>query len=108
MDWRFESGTARAAIYPVGPDDEPWVPGENRHDNFDPLPEWSPTEAQVMRIRGVEDVCSSGAQGTRVMVVADSIEELPAAVAHVREQLQRLFTRNWERHARRQVAATAT
>lgn len=91
--WRLENGTAKASIYPVGPDDEPWVPRDDAHDRWvDPLPEWSPTIAQVIRIRGVESVDSCGAQGFHVLVTADSIDELPATVAHVREQLDRLFT----------------
>lgn len=98
MDWRFEDGTARAAIYPVGPDGEPWCPKDDMYDDLDPLPSWSPTEAQVCRIKGVEEVGSTGAQGAKVIVVADSIEELPTAVARVKTQLQRLFATRYRRH----------
>ena len=107
--WRFEKGTAKAAIYPVGPDEEPWVPRDDAADRWtEPLPEWSPTAAEVLRIKGVEEVGSCGAQGFHVLVVADSVDELPAAVAHVLEQLERLFSRRMRQAASRQGAGASS
>jgi hypothetical protein len=93
MGWTIEDGTAKAAIYPTGPNGEPWVPKADQHDKlgFDPLPPWGPTEAQAMRIKYVVGVASCGGQGFHVLVEADSAQELPRAVAHVKERLARLF-----------------
>ncbi len=95
MTWKIEDGTARAAVYPEGPHGEPWVPRDDQHDNmgFDPLPSNGPTIAQVHKIKHVESVDSCGAQGFHVVVKARDSTELTKAVAHVKEQLARMFAK---------------
>lgn len=93
--WTATEGTARAALYPEHPDFKVWVPRNDRFDSDFASPPWGPSIAEVMRIRGVEDVDSCGAQSYHVMVKADSTAQLVAAVAHVKARLEALFARKF-------------
>jgi hypothetical protein len=102
MNWIFENGIAKAAIEVTGPDGEPWVPNTDSSDRkrYLPQPEWSPTENQVLALRHVCEIFS-GACSSTVIVEADSLEELPKAVAHVKAALRRLFDAGYRRHQSR-------
>ncbi len=93
MAWTIGEGTARAAIYPEGPNGEPWVPHHDQHDTIEGLPHDGPSVAQVLQIKWVEEVGSCGAQSTHVLVKANSLKELVKAVAHVKERLARMFAK---------------
>lgn len=97
-DWTIDDGTARACVYLTGPKGEPWIPRDDAQDQMGARPEWSPTIAQIMRMKAVECVDSCGAQGYHIEIVADTIQELPAAVAHVKQCVARLFEAGKRRH----------
>ena len=95
--WKMVDGNARASIYPTGPNNEPWSPKTNMFDNSSPGV-IGPTEEQVMRIRGVEEVGSCGDQGYHVIVTADDYRKLQQAIGRVKKILAGYFARSIKQH----------
>ena len=78
MAWKIETGAVKASLWPDAGNGSCWCPVDDEINEIFYLP-------------GVEEVSSECAQPYKVIVEADSLEELPAVIESVKAELFKII-----------------